>query len=346
MGLWFVILALAIAGCGSPQSDGGPAVDNKEANGAETDEQDDQGAGDGDIRLTIGTGGTSGTYYPLGTALATILGDVEGIGQARAVSTGASVANVQEMVNGKYQMAFVQNDIAYYAVNGETLPDFEGEPVDSIAGMATIYPEDVQIVTTKESGLTTLEDLKGKKVAVGDQGSGTEANARQLLEAAGITYDDLTPEYLGFGDAAQGLQNGTLDAAFITGGAPTSAIQELGATKEIHIISLSDDVIDTLLETYPYYTERTISAAETYADYGQEEDIRTVAVMAMLIVDKSLPEDTVYHMTKAMFENQEQLATAHARGEDATVETALDGMSIDLHPGAEKYFDEEGISIE
>lgn len=330
--IFLSIVALALVGCGS-------APDQSQGEGEE-------GNGAGDVRLSIGTGGNSGTYYPLGTALAQkIFSNVDGVSQARSVTTGASVANVQEMAEGKYQIAFVQNDIAFFAVEGETLPDFEGNPVENIAGMATLYSEDIQIVTRKDSGLESLEDLKGKKVAVGDQGSGAEVNAKQVLEAAGITYDDIEVNYLGFGDAAQGLQNGTLDAAFITAGAPTSAIQELGATQEVNVLSIPDDVIEKLTSEYGYYTEQTISA-DTYADQGQEEDIKTVSVMAMLIVDKELPEDLVYNLTKAMFEEREALEAAHARGADITLETALDGMSIELHPGAKKYYDEQGISAE
>lgn len=329
-GILFLVILLVLAGCGSAQN--------------EEDTAENEDNSDGDVRLTIGTGGTSGTYYPLGIAMAQqIFGNVEGVSNANAVSTGASVANAQEMAEGKYQLALIQNDIAYYAVSGETLSDFEDNPIDNMAGMVSLYPEDIQLVTTADSEVTSIEDLKGKKVAVGDQGSGTEANARQILEAAGLTYDDFTPEYIGFGDASQGLQNGTIDAAFIVAGAPTSAIQELGANKDVNVLSLSDDIISTLTSEYSYYTERTISQDE-YADYGQTEDIKTVAVQAILVVDKHISEDTVYGMTKALFENKAELEAAHDRGYDITLETATEGMSIDLHPGAARYYDEEGVS--
>ncbi|WP_163969407.1 TAXI family TRAP transporter solute-binding subunit [Oceanobacillus halotolerans] len=335
VGLLLVVVLLALAGCGSAQEDsddGGGGSDGEGSSGGE--------------RITIGTGGTSGTYYPLGVAMAQqIFSGVDGVDNANAVSTGASVSNAQEMADGKYQLALIQNDIAYYAVNGETLEDFEGNTVDNMAGFASLYPEDIQLVTTADSGITSLDDLEGKNVAVGDQGSGAEANASQVLEAAGITYDDITAEFLGFGDAAQGLQNGTIDAAFITAGAPTSAIQELGASKDVHVLSLPDDVISTLTSEYSYYTERNIPA-DTYGDYGQTEDITTVAVMAIMVVDSGLSEDTVYNMTKAMFENKDELEAAHDRGTDITLDSALDGMSIDLHPGAAKYYEEEGISVE
>ncbi|MUV37193.1 31 kDa immunogenic protein [Lentibacillus sp. JNUCC-1] len=338
-GFLLLVLLLALAGCGSAKDDGGSSNNGGDNNGGDN-------SGGGDVRVTIGTGGTSGTYYPLGVAMAQqIFGNVDGVSGAKAVSTGASVANAQEMAEGKYQLALIQNDIAYYAVSGETLSDFEGNQVDNMAGMVSLYPEDIQLVTTKDSGVTSIEDLKGKKVAVGDQGSGTEANAKQILEAAGITYDDFTPEYLGFGDASQGLQNGTIDAAFIVAGAPTSAIQELGASKDVTVLSLSDDIISTLTSEYSYYTERTISKDE-YADYGQEEDINTVAVQAILVVDKELSEDVVYNMTKAMFDNKDELEAAHDRGKDIKLEEATDGMSIDLHPGAAKYYEEEGVSTD
>ncbi|WLV24323.1 TAXI family TRAP transporter solute-binding subunit [Aciduricibacillus chroicocephali] len=324
-------IVLVLAGCGS-------AKDSSDKKGGGSSNS----AGKGE-RITIGTGGTSGTYYPLGVAMAQqIFTKTEGVSKANAVSTGASVTNVQEMGSGKYQLALVQNDIAYYGMKGETLKDFEGKKVDNIAGLTSLYPEDVQIVTTADSKIKTLDDLKGKKVAVGDQGSGAEANARQILDAAGITYKDFKAEYLGFGDASQGLQNGTIDAAFITAGAPTSAIQELGASKKVNVLSLDEDIIKKLTDKYPYYTERDIPA-KTYGDYGQKEDIKTVAVMAILIVDKNLPEDVVYNMTKDLFEKKDKLESAHARGADVSLDTALDGMSIDLHPGAKKYFDEKGI---
>lgn len=355
VGILLIVLMLALAGCGSPKGDGGTSSEGSD--GTETEGSDAENSGNDSseeeaessgetVRLTIGTGGTSGTYYPLGTALAQkIFNGVEGV-QANAVSTGASVTNVQEMVDGKYQIALVQNDIAYYAANGETLDAFDGNPIDSIAGMAILYPEDIQVVTTKGSGIESIEDLKGKKVAVGDQGSGTDANTRQVLDAAGITYDDIDVNYVDFGKAAQGMMSGQLDAAFITAGAPTSAVQELGASKEIHVLSLSDEIIQNLIETYPYYTERTIPAADTYADYGQEEDIKTVAVQAMLVVDTGLSEDVMYDLTEAMFDNLDTLGNAHARGKDISLETALDGMPIDLHPGAQKYYEEQGLSIE
>ncbi|TRM10867.1 TAXI family TRAP transporter solute-binding subunit [Lentibacillus cibarius] len=339
-GLLLLVLLFALAGCGSSQKEGEETDGGSDNNGGGDDSSGEE------VRVTLGTGGTSGTYYPLGVAMAQqIFADVEGVSQARAVSTGASVTNAQELAAGKYQAILVQNDISYYAVNGETLEDFKGSTVDNMAGMTSLYPEDIQIVTTADSGIDSLDDLKGKNVAVGDQGSGAEANAKQILNAAGITYDDITTEFLGFGDASQGLQNGTIDAAFITAGAPTSAIQELGANKDVKVLSLSDDVIDKLISDYSYYTKRTISA-DTYADYGQKEDINTVAVMAILVVDKELPEDAVYNMTKALFEKRDELESAHSRGADITLETATDGMSIDLHPGAKKYYEEEGMTTD
>ncbi|ALX49775.1 TAXI family TRAP transporter solute-binding subunit [Lentibacillus amyloliquefaciens] len=340
-GLLLIVMLFALAGCGSAQDDGGGSDDS-----GSSDNGGDDASSSEEVRVTLGTGGTSGTYYPLGVAMTEqIFSNVEGVSQSRAVSTGASVTNAQELAEGKYDAVLIQNDIAYYAANGETLGDFEGNTVDNMAGMTSLYPEDIQVVTTADSDIESLEDLEGKTVAVGDQGSGTEANANQVLGAAGLTYDDLTAEYMGFGDASQGLQNGTLDAAFIVGGAPTSAIQELGASKDVKVLSLSDEVISNLTSEYSYYTEKTISA-DTYADYGQEEEIKTVAVMAILVVDSELPEDAVYNMTKSMFENKDALEAAHARGSDITLEGATDGMSIDLHPGAARYYEEEGVSVE
>jgi TRAP transporter TAXI family solute receptor len=288
--------------------------------------------------LTIGTGGQSGTYYPLGVATAKILTDKGDNVKANAVSTDASVANINGLADDTYQLAFVQNDITYYAAGGTEM--FEGNKVDGIAGFGVLYPEVIQIVTTEDTGINSIADLKGKRIAVGKAASGAEANARQVLKAAGMTYDDIEEEFLSFGDAAQKLKDKNLDAAFITAGTPTSAVQDLGATNKVKLLSIPADIAGKLKKNYPFYIDYKIDA-NTYN--GQAEAVDTVAVSAMLVISKKMSDDAAYHLAKTFYENVADLGEAHAKGKMITLQGALDGMPIDLHPGVAKYFKEQGI---
>lgn len=333
--LLVLLLALgaALAACGTGDQGG---QDNGAGAGTGTDNGAAAGDREGWVRdVIILTGGEAGTYFPLGVAMGDIIdANVDGV-NASGVVSGASLVNVAELHDGEAEMALVQNDIAYYALAGSHM--FEGQGLEGFSGVATLYPEVVQIVTRADSGIMTVNDLRGKRVAIGDVGSGTEANAQQILEAHGITYDDITVEYMGFGDASTALQDGNVDAAFVTSGTPTGAVQQLAATTPVRIVSIDESAIDTIVNTYPYYTRVEISADT----YGMDADATTVAVQAMLIVRNDLPEDQVYEMTKALFTNLQTLIDAHVRGNDITLETAQDGMSIDLHPGAKRFYDEQ-----
>ena len=291
--------------------------------------------------ISIATGGTAGTYYPLGGALAKVFNDnIEGV-TANAQATGASTENVGLIAKGEAEVAFIQNDITYYAFTGTET--FEGkDKIENMRGMAMIYPELVQILATKESNITSVDDLKGKKVAIGAPGSGVEANARQVLAVHGMTYDDLgKADYLSFNEAADQLKNKQIDAAFITAGIPTSAVTEVAQTSDIVMIPIGKDKIAELIDQYPYYTEINIPKG-TYN--GQEHDNPTVAVMAMLVVPEDLDEELVYNMTKVLFEHRQEIADAHDRGSDIQLETALIGMPIEVHPGAQRYYDEKGVT--
>lgn len=293
--------------------------------------------------ISIATGGVAGTYYPLGGSMATILNDA-GLGlQATAQSTGASVENVELITRGDAEIAFVQNDVTYYAYNGIEAFKDKGE-MKEIAGMATLYPEVVQIIARGDLDIKSVEDLKGKKVAVGAPGSGTEVNARQILEIHGLSYDDLAKvDYLSFAEATDQLKNKQVDVAFVTAAVPTSAVTEVSTTADVKLVPMDEAKIKELSEKYPYYIQVDIEPG----DYkGQEEKVVATAVMAMLIVPKNMDEDLVYNMTKAIFEHTDVIVEAHARGKDITLETALNGMPIDVHPGAQKYFDEKGIKAE
>ncbi|GAE27426.1 TRAP transporter solute receptor [Halalkalibacter wakoensis JCM 9140] len=333
--LMMLALMLVLAACGGageaePEADGGA-----DAGEAETEDAGEADAG-GFTDITVMTGGEQGVYFPLGAALANniINANIENV-LAASFSSGASVVNINGLVDGDADLALAQNDIAYYASEGINMFEEDGA-LEGFQGIATLYPEVVQIITAADSGIETVEDLVGKRIAVGDIGSGAEANARQILEIHDITYDDISAEYMSFGDAAGAIQDGNIDAAFITGGLPTGAVEQLNAQKDISLVSISADKVAELTAEYPYYTDFTVSADT----YGTAADASTVAVLAMLVVSSDMDEDLVYEITKAMFENSDQFASAHQQGENITLETALDGMSIDVHPGAQRYYDE------
>lgn len=283
--------------------------------------------------VNIASGGTGGTYYPLAGAMATIWQDaIKGM-NASAQTTGASVANVNLLREDKADVIFVQNDIAYYAVNGQEM--FKDKAFPNLRGMATLYPETCQLIVLVESGIKSVADLRGKKVAVGAAGSGVEANARQIMAAAGITYADIQPQYLSFNEASSNLKDGNIDAAFVTAGHPTAAVQDISATKAIAVISIGDDLANRLMSQYPFYT-KTVIPAGTYR--GVDANVSTVAVKAMLAVSDKLDADVVQKMLKSLFESNDRLSAAHRMGAMVTKATARDGMSLPLHPGAEKFY--------
>lgn len=288
------------------------------------------------VFVNIATGGTAGVYYPLGGAMAEIFNkNIPGM-NASAQSTGASVANINLIKDGKVELALVQNDIAYYAANGTEM--FKDKKVEAIQGIASLYNETIQIVTIEGKGIKTVADLKGKRVAVGALGSGTEANARQIMEIFGITYADIKPQYLSFGEAANGLKDGNIDVAFVTAGAPTAAIQDIAAQHKVSLVSVPADKAEALIKKYPFYAKQTIKA-KTYPTVTA--DVQTVAVKAMLVTSSKVDADLVYKMTKAMYTNLDRIKSAHAQGANVQKATALEGMGIKVHAGADKFFKEK-----
>ncbi|CDO04514.1 TRAP transporter solute receptor, TAXI family [Oceanobacillus picturae] len=320
-----LVLALFLAACGG--DDEANNGDGDSAEGGETPEF-----------LQMLTGGTSGTYYPLGGEMAKIISDETGM-ETNAVSSNASADNMISLQEGEAELAFVQTDVAANAIDG--VNSFDGNPVDNVSAIGSLYPETIQIVTTADSGIASVEDLAGKTVSVGAPGSGTFVNAEQILEIHGMTMDDIDQQNLDFGESTGGIQDGNIDAAFITSGTPTGAVEGLAATVDISIVPIEQEKVDALVEKYPYYAADTVPA-ETYS--GQAEEVNTVAVLAMLAVTNSLSEDAVYDITKAIYENTDGMA--HAKAEFISTDSALDGIGIDVHPGAQKYFDEVGVSAE
>ncbi|OHD79992.1 MAG: C4-dicarboxylate ABC transporter substrate-binding protein [Spirochaetes bacterium RIFOXYC1_FULL_54_7] len=291
------------------------------------------GGQEGPVFINVASGGTGGTYYPLAGAMANIWQDNIQNVNVSAQSTGASVANVNLLKEGNADVIFVQNDIAFYAMNGQEM--FKDNAFKDMAGFATLYPETIQVIALVESGIMTVADLKGKRVAVGAAGSGTEANARQIMAAAGLTYADVTVQYLNFNEAASNLKDGNVDAAFVTAGHPTAAVQDVAATKNIRIVKIDAAMAAKLNAQYPFYTKTTVPAG-TYR--GVDAAVETVAVKAMLVVSNKLSANLVEQMAKALFANNDRLTAAHRMGALVTIPNAQDGMSLPLHPGAEKFY--------
>jgi TRAP transporter TAXI family solute receptor len=253
---------------------------------------------------------------------------------ASAQSTGATVANINMLKEGQVDLAIVQNDITYYAANGTEM--FEGKKVENIKGIATLYPETCQIVTLDGKGIKTIADLKGKRVAVGAMGSGAEANARQILAAYGITYDDIDEQFLSFSEAASALKDGNVDAAFLTAGYPTAAVQDIASQNKVRLLPVEAAKADALIAKYPFYTKVTIPAGT----YGMTEPVEAISVMAMLVCSDKVDDALGYEITKALFTHLDRIQAAHAAAKAISKEGAVKGMPIPMNAGAEKFFKE------
>lgn len=313
-------LSLVLAACG----------DNDESNG---ENESGNNGGETPDFLSMLTGGTSGTYYPLGGEMAKIITDEIGI-QTDAVSSNASADNMIALAEGEAEIAFSQTDVTADAIEGINAFD---EPIDNVVAIGSLYPETVQIVTTAKAGIESVEDLAGEKVSVGAPGSGTYINAEQILEVHGMTMDDIDAQNLDFEESTGGIQDGNIAAAFITAGTPTGAVEGLSATEDVQIVPIEEDKAEELVEMYPYYAVDTVEEGT----YGVDSDIPTVAVLAMLAITDDIDEDTVYDITKSIYENADSMA--HDKAQFIKVENALDGIGIDVHPGAQKYYDEQGV---
>ena len=298
------------------------------------------GASAGASKMTMGTGGTSGTYYAFGGVLSQYIKNKAGI-DVIVVSTDGSKANIESINSGDYQLGTVQSDVMAYAWEGTRSFEDSGK-IDSFRVVGGLYAESVQLVTM-DPEIKSVADLKGKSVSIGAPNSGVWFNAMDVLTAAGLTEADIKPQYQSFADSADALKDGKIDAAFIVAGAPTAAITELCTTNSAYLVPIDGEVADKLMADSPYYTTYTIPAG-TYA--GQDEDVVTVTIKATLIVSADASEDDVYNLTKAIFDNTEAIAAENGKGAELSVENATSGMTAPFHAGAAKYFAEKGVTVE
>jgi TRAP transporter TAXI family solute receptor len=293
--------------------------------------------------VTIASGWVVGVYYPLAGALSRIAYNAKDLNLRVTVeSSGASVANAQLIGTGDADFALLQNDIAYYAYHGTTLGAFQGKAVKNLGGVFTIYPELVHVVAAPASAIRSVGDLKGKRVVLGPQGSGTEQNALQLLEVHGVKEADLgRAERIDAAAAADQLKDGRVDAAFFTTGLGSAVIVDVFISGKAVLVPVEAAAGEALRKKYPFYTMEKIPA-NTYK--GQEREVMTPAVMAMLAARTDLPEDLVYSFTRTVFDNLQQFHAAHAAARHLKLETALSGMPVPLHPGAGRFFREKGLA--
>lgn len=293
----------------------------------------------GKKRMMFGTGGTAGTYYSYGGILAQYMTNYSDA-KVTAVSTGGSKVNIQSIQDGDFQLGFSQSDVLAYAWNGTKSFEKDG-PTHDFRVLGGLYAETVQLITMDED-IDSVDDLKGKSVSIGEAGSGVYFNALDVLEGAGLSIDDITPQYQSFEDSKESLKDGKIDAAFIVAGAPTSAITELATTNGVSLVNIDGDLRDQILEDCPYYTEYTIPA-DTYP--GQSEPVETITVTATVVVSADLDEDTVYQLTAALFDHAEEIGKENAKGTELNLQTATNGMEAPFHKGAAKYYAEHGITV-
>lgn len=291
----------------------------------------------------IGTGGTAGTYYPIGGLIANAIsgnnGGVDGL-VATAVASNGSVANVNAIQAGSSESGFSQSDVAYWAYTGTGLYEGKGK-VEDLRLIATLYPETVHIVARKDAGITSVADLKGKRVSIDEPGSGTIVDSRIVLKAFGIEEKDIHPEYLKPGPAGDRLRDGALDAYFFVGGYPTGAVSELATSAGISLVPISGPEVDKLLEEYSFFSKDKVPAG-TYAGVG---DTETISVAAQWVTSVKQPEELVYEITKTLWNDKTRalLDAGHAKGKMITKENAVTSLGIPLHPGAERFYKEAGL---
>lgn len=287
--------------------------------------------------INVLTGGTSGVYYPLGAQLAKIYGEkIEGA-RTQVQSTKASVENLNLLQQGKGEIGFALGDSVKSAWEGDAEAGFNAK-LDKLRGIAAIYPNYIQIVASKESGVKDFADLKGKGLSVGAPKSGTELNARRIFEAMGMSYDDLgQTEYLPFGESVELIKNRQLDATLQSAGLGVASIKDLALSLPVTVVSVPASVAEKLGAPF---LAATIPAG-TYE--GQAEDVPTLAITNILVTHSDVSDETAYQMTKQLFENLPDMVAAHAAAKAISLENGAKGLPVPLHPGAERYYKEKGI---
>lgn len=303
--------------------------------------------------FTIGTGGTAYTYYPVGGVIANAISNPPGSRPceeggscgvpgliASAVSSRGSVDNINAILSGLRNSGFAQSDVAYWAATGTGTMEGQ-EPAEKLRTIAALFEEHIHLVTLADSGVNTVADLKGKRVSLDEPGSGTYVDAKLILEANGLTVDDVTAEALKGNAASEALRNGKIDAFFVVAGYPTGGLVELASAEDIKLVPIDGDAAAALTEKYGFFSASDIPGGT----YEGVDTVTTVAVGAQWFTSADIDEELVYQITKALWNDKTRklLDTGHAKGKAITLETALNGVGVPLHAGAERFYREVGL---
>ena len=321
-----VMMVLALAACGEAKPESAAPAEGGSG------EPSFQGS------YLMGTGSATGNYYNFGNAVCTVINQVTGA-NITVNATGGSTENARLLGSGENEFAMIQSDVFSYAHQGIEL--FDGSPITNFKAVTACYPEMVQIVVRKDAGITSVADMAGKKICVGAVGSGYEVAARQILGAYGMSYDDIDEQFADQATAKNGVQDGTLDGMFLCSGYPNSNVTELSLSGKIEVITIDQEHLDILTKQYPFYSPFTTQTDE----YNLGHEITSVAVKCMLVCSDTFSEDEIYALTKAIYENLDAIKEINSKANYMSLEAALSGIPSDLHPGAARYFAEQGIEI-
>jgi len=290
--------------------------------------------------LTIGSGGTTGVYFPVATGIAKLINDADIGVRANARSTGGSAANIAGMGSGEFQMGLAQNDVASYAYNGIVVPAFQGKAVKNFRSIGILYPEVIHVVARSDAKVNTIKDLKGKRVVIGDVGSGTAENARQILEAYGLSLNDVSPIRVNPNQALALMQDDKADAFFFTGGLGSAVVAQAAQTVKVNLVEVELKVVNELAKKYPFYRSFNIPGGQYK---GIDVTTPSVSVLSMWLVADTVSADVVYKVMKATFDNPEFKKLHPNLERYFDVNKAPKNLPVPLHPGAERYYKEKGI---
>ena len=331
-----MMMALSLVACGGSKTEE-PAADT---DAPATEEPADSGETEVGFSgsYLMGTGSATGNYYAFGSAVSTVINNVTGA-NITVNSTGGSTENARLLGSGENEFAMIQSDVYSYAQEGIEL--FDGSPITNFQAITACYPEMVQIVVRKDSGITSISDMAGKNICVGDVGSGYEVAARQILGAYGMSYDDINETFADQATAKNGIQDGTFDGMFMCSGYPNGNVTELSLNGEIDLVTIDEEHMAILLKDYPYYSSFTPETDE----YNLGHPITSVAVKCMMVCSDTFTEDEVYTLCKTIYENLDSIKEINAKANYMSLEGALSGIPSNLHPGALKYYEEQGLEI-
>jgi TRAP transporter TAXI family solute receptor len=288
--------------------------------------------------LTVGTGGVTGVYYPVGGTVARIVNEANVGLRLTVESTGGSVFNVRAMEQGDLDLSLAQSDVVYQAYNGTEA--FEGEPIESLRTVMGLHAEPLHLVCAADAGVENIRDLAGKRVNLGNPGSGILNTVQAVFAAFEIAETDMQAEYLRPAEAPDFLRDGRIDCFFYTVGIGGAAVQDIATTTDITLVPLDDEEFEGLIEEYPYYAFATVPAG-TYR--GVDEDVTIFGVKALFTTTTNLDEEVVYNIVSAVLNNLDTFRQTHPALANLTTEDFTSGLGAPLHPGAERAYREAGL---